>query len=139
MQCKSAKTIAEKWARVTPTRTTDFEEGVRNPTKDWEKESLASEENYQKSLQASFARKARPAGIKKCGTSGQQSATIEKGLNRWPEGVAGAEDKMSAGMEMVVRAIESVPLRPKYPKGDPRNLEIIKDITQAIHKAKIAS
>ena len=138
MFCKSARAIAQKWARVTPTRLTDYEEGVRNPKRDWEKSALDSEENYRKSLTASFARNARPAGIKQCGTTGQQAATIEKGLVRWPEGVAGAEDKMSDGMEMVVRAIESVKERPKFPKGDPRNLEIVKDITQAIHKAKIA-
>lgn len=138
MLVKSARDIAAKWARVTPTRLEDYEFGVRNPKKDWEKESLDSEENYQIALKASFARKARPKGIRKVGTSGQQRATIEKGLIRWPEGVAGAEDRMSEGMEMVVNAIASVKERPKYPKGDIRNLEIIKDITQAIHKAKIA-
>ena len=33
----SAAKIAEKWARVTPDRTQDYEDGVRSPSKDWEK------------------------------------------------------------------------------------------------------
>ena len=38
MKVKSAIDIARKWARVTSGRTEDYEEGVRNPTKDWETE-----------------------------------------------------------------------------------------------------
>jgi len=138
MITKSAAQIAAKWGRVTPERVDDYSEGVRNPRKDWEKNSVDSEDNYQAALKESFGRNARVKGIKKVGTAGQIAATIEKGISRWPEGVRVAESKMASGMEFVVRAIESVKERPKYPKGDPRNLEIVKDITQAIHKAKIA-
>ena len=138
MITKSAAQIAAKWARVTPERTADYEEGVRNPRKDWEKNSIDAEDRYQAGLKESFTRNARPKGIKQVGTAGQMAATIEKGIPRWPEGVRVAEGKMASGMEFVVRAIESVKERPKYPKGDPRNLEIVKDITQAIHKAKIS-
>jgi len=138
MVCTSAAAIARKWARVTPERTEDYEAGVRSPRKDWEKESVDAESRYQEALKQSFTRNARSKGVKKCGTAAQIAATLEKGLTRWPEGVRVAESKMSEGMEFVVRAIESVKERPKYPKGDPRNLEIVKDITQAIHKARIA-
>ena len=138
MIVKSAAEIAAKFIRVTPDRVQDYEDGVRNPRRDWLKNSVESEDNYQAALKASFARNARVKGLQRVGTSGQMAATIEKGIPRWPEGVRISEDKMRSGMEFVVRAIESVKERPKYPKGDPRNLEIVKDITQAIHKARIA-
>ncbi len=32
---KSSAKIAEKWAKVTPQRSAEYEDGVRNPTKDW--------------------------------------------------------------------------------------------------------
>ena len=139
MKCKTAAAIAEKWSRVTSERTQDYEDGVRNPRKDWKTNAVASEGNYQEALKQSFTRKERVRGIEKVGTAGQQAATIEKGIPRWPEGVRVAQGKMADGMEMVVKAIQSVTERPKYPKGDPRNLDIVKDITQAIHKAKIGS
>lgn len=138
MICKSAAEIAKKFIRVTPDRVEDYEEGVKNPRKDWQKNSIDSESNYQAALKESFTRNARVKGIQRVGTAGQMAATIEKGLARWPEGVRIAEEAMRSGMEFVVRAIESVKERPKYPKGDPRNLEIVKDITQAVHKARIS-
>lgn len=138
MICKSAAAIAAKFIRVTPDRVQDYEDGVKNPRKDWQKNSIDSEDNYQAALKASFARNARVKGIQRVGTAGQMQATIEKGVPIWPERVRTAGEKMREGMEFVVRAIESVKERPKYPKGDPRNLEIVKDITQAVHKARLA-
>ncbi|GAH40187.1 unnamed protein product, partial [marine sediment metagenome] len=86
MIVKSASKIAEKWARVTPERTVDYEEGVRNPSKDWEKETLDAEGRYEAGIKASITRKAFGKGVKKVGTAKQQSKTILKGLIRWPEG-----------------------------------------------------
>ncbi len=139
MIVKTAAAIAAKWARVTVNRVQDYEDGVRNPRRDWAKNAIDAEDNYQAALKESFTRKARVKGITKVGTAGQQAATIEKGIPRWPEGVRVAQPKMEEGMGFVVRAIASVKERPKYPKGDIRNLEIVKDITQAVHKAKIGA
>ena len=136
MITKSAQKIAEKWARVTPARSVDFEEGVRNPRKDWEKNTLDAEERYEKGITAAIGRKAFGKGVKSTGTAGQQQATIEKGLVRWPEGVRLAEPKMAAGMEKVVKTLESTTLPPKYPKGDPRNLERVRVTNVALHKMK---
>ena len=138
MIVKTAAAIAAKWARVTVNRVQDYEDGVRNPRKDWAKGAIDAEDRYQESLKQSFTRNARVKGITRVGTAGQQQATIEKGIPRWPEGVRVAQPKMESGMDFVVRAIASVKERPKFTKGDPRNLEIVKDITQSIHKAKIA-
>ncbi len=138
MITKSAAAIAAKFIRVTPDRVQEYEDGVRNPRRDWQKNAIDSEDNYQAALKASFTRNARVKGIQRVGTAGQMAATIEKGIPLWPERIRMAEEAMRNGMEWVVRAIESVKERPKYPKGDPRNLEIVKDLTQAIHKARIA-
>lgn len=136
MISKSAADIAKKFIRVTPDRVEDYEQGVRNPRKDWAKNAVDSEDNYRAALQESFKRNARVKGIEKVGSSGQIQATLEKGVPIWPERVRQSETAMREGMEPVVRAIESVKLRPKYPKGDPRNYEIVKDIGTAIHKMK---
>jgi len=39
---RSASEIAEKWARVTPGLTPDYEAGAKNPNKDWETQTLAA-------------------------------------------------------------------------------------------------
>ena len=63
----SAELIAKKWARVTPERTEDYDEGVRNPKKNWETETLAAESNYEKGVVSAIARKGFGRGVKKAG------------------------------------------------------------------------
>lgn len=136
MQVKSASNIAKKWARVTPERTQDYEEGVRNPLKDWETETKAAEERYEEGVKAGISRKAFGKGVSRVGTAKQKSKTILKGIPRWPEGVRGAEADMRTGMEPVVKVLEGITLPKRYSTGDPRNIERVKIIQQALHKLK---
>jgi len=132
----SAAKIAKKWARVTPERTQDYEEGVRNPLRDWAKETSAAESRYEDGVKAAIARKAFGKGVNKAGTEKQKSKTILKGIPRWPEGVRIAEKDMQAGMTPVVAVLEGLTLPQRYATGDPRNIERVKVIQQALHKMK---
>ncbi len=132
----NAKKIAEKWARVTAERIQDYEDGVRNPQKDWETETSEAEDRYEQGIKDAIARKAFGKGVKRVGTSKQQNACIIKGIVRWPEGVRGAEGDMEKGMVPVVTALEGLKLPPRYPTGDPRNIERVKVIQQTLHKLK---
>ncbi|KKL00836.1 hypothetical protein LCGC14_2628470 [marine sediment metagenome] len=136
MQVKSASEIAKKWARVTPERTQDYEDGVRNPLHDWEAETLAAEDRFEEGIKLAIQRKAFSKGVKKAGTAKQKSKTILKGIPRWPEGVRGAEADMQAGMEPVVKVLEALVLPKRYATGDPRNIDRVKVIQQALHKLK---
>ena len=136
MEVKDASAIAKKWVRVTSERTEDYEEGVRNPAKDWEKETLDAEDRYEAGIKASIVRKAFSKGVKKVGTAKQKAKTILKGIIRWPDGVRGAEDDMRTGMEPVVDVLRALKLPERYPTGDPRNIERVKAIQQALHKMK---
>lgn len=136
MTVPSAIKIAAKWVRVTAERTEDYEEGVRNPLRDWATETAAAEENYEAGVKAAIARKAFGKGVKKVGTAKQQSKTIIKGIPRWPEGVRVAESDMQAGMEPVVKVLEALKLPQRYPTGDPRNIKRVEVIQQALHKLK---
>ena len=136
MIVKTAAAIAKKWARVTPERTVDYEEGVKNPAKDWEKETIAAEARFEAGIKDAIARKAFGKGVRKVGTAKQKSKTILKGIPRWPEGVRGAEDDMLKGMEPVVKTLEALTLPERYPTGDPRNIKRVEAIQQALHKMK---
>lgn len=137
MKTKSAAETGRKWSRVTPDRAEDYEDGVRSPGKDWETETLAAEDNYEEGIRKSITNKSFGKGVKRTGTAGQQKATIEKGIPRWPEGVRLAEGKMVAAMEPVIKTLESIKLPPRYPKGDPRNLKRVEAVTSALHKMKV--
>ncbi len=134
---KSAAEIAKKFIRVTPERTEDYEYGVKNPLNDWEKNTLASEENYELGVKAAMLKKRFGKGVKKVGTAGQKAATILKGIARWPEGVRLSEDAYRKGMEPVVNVLKALVLPKRYPKGDPRNIKRVEAVQQALHKMKI--
>jgi len=134
----TARAIASKWARVTPERTEDYEEGVRNPRKNWENETVAAEGNYEKGVTAAISRKSFSKGVKRAGTAKQQGNSITKGIPRFGEGVRMGEPAMEAGMERVVKTMQGITLPPKYPKGDPRNYERVKAIGDALFKMKIS-
>ncbi len=135
----SAAVIAEKWGRVTPERIIDYEKGVRNPLRDWETETKAAESRYEEGIKAAISRKAFGKGVSRVGTAKQKAKTILKGIPRWPEGVRVAEDDMRKGMESVVKTLEGITLPPRYAAGDPRNIERVRVIQQALHKMKIGA
>lgn len=136
MKCPSASVIAARFVKYAPQRQDRYEDGVRNPSEDWEKQTKDAEPNYEKGIQAAIARKAFGKGVVKCGTSRQQSKTIVKGIPRWVEGISGAEADMASAMGPVVAVIEATTLPPRYPTGDERNYERVKSIGKALRKAK---
>ena len=131
----SASEIAKRFVKYAPQREERFEEGVRNPGEDWERNTKAAEGNYEEGVKKGITRKAFGKGVTKCGTAKQQAKTIMN-LTRWREGIENAESTMAEAMGPVVAVLEGVKLPPAYPKGDSRNLERVKAITTALRKAK---
>lgn len=136
MKCPSASVIAARFVKYAPQRADRYDDGVRNPAEDWEKQTKDAEPNYEKGVTAAIARKAFGKGVAKCGTSRQQAKTIVKGIPRWVEGISGAEVDMEKAMGPVVSVIEATTLPPRYPTGDVRNYERSKAVGMALRKAK---
>lgn len=135
MNYPTAQEIARRYVQFAPARAPRYEQGVRNPVRDWEKETADAEPNYEKGVQDAIKRKAFGKGVKKCGTERQKSQTI-KNITRWAEGIEGAEDVMAAAMESVSRVAQAIVLPPAYPKGDKRNYLRSEAVGTALRKAK---
>lgn len=135
MKVPDASEIARRFVEFAPGRASRYEAGVRAPTKDWEKETLDAESNYEDGIKKAIARKAFSKGVKKSGTAHQQAQTI-KNIPRWVEGIEGALDVMTAAMEPVVTVMRAIVLPKRYPTGDDRNYAISKHVGQALRKAK---
>jgi len=135
MDCPSAREIADRFVKFAPGRSDRYEEGVRNPKKDWAEETAAAEKNYEEGVKKSITRKAFGTGVKKCGTARQQEHTI-RNIPRWSEGISGAGDDMAAAMGPVVAVLQATKLPERYPTGDDRNYERSKTVGKALRKAK---
>jgi len=133
---KPTEQIAEKWSRVTPQRAQDFERGVREPVRDWATAAAGAEGSFRDGVQAAAREGRFGRGVRRAGTEKWQRKTLEKGPARFSEGVAVSAPDFQAGFEPFRRTIEATELPPRFPKGDPRNIERVRVIAAALNKAK---
>lgn len=133
---KSLDKIATKWDERVGVSNRDYEEGVKAPTKDWAEGALAAKDNYEAGIQQAIQQGRREKGIQEAGTKKWQAKTVEKS-SRWAQGVSGAVDDMKKGFQPYHDEIANLDYGPRYPAGDPRNLQRVKIGNDALHKKKV--
>ncbi len=138
MAAKDASSVAQKWIRVTPQRSQDFEEGVQNPRKPWKASTLSAAQRHTDGVQKAIQEKRFEKGVSKTSEEDWKQNTISKGRTRWGEGVAIAQDKYARNFAPYLSVMTSIDPGPKFPKGDPRNIDRVKKIAMALHKKKVS-
>jgi len=136
-EIKGISAIADKWARVTPGRTEDYKLGIQNPKRDWEEETVAAKGNWKAGVDAAQVKGLFEKGVKKAGTKKWQDKALKKGPGRFAEGVYIAQPDYEKGFAPYRDAIEKVDLGPRFPRRDPRNLDRVKRVVDALVKQKI--
>jgi len=135
---KSLDRISKKWARVAAQSQTEYEEGVKDPRVDWAEATKAAEANYERGLQASIQRKAFGKGVTRAGTQKWQQMTLAKGPQRWANGIAISTGAYEAGFAPFREVIQRTSLPPRGPKGDPKNIQRVSVLADALHKEKLS-
>ncbi|MBA7495639.1 hypothetical protein ES702_06228 [subsurface metagenome] len=136
-EIKSLSDIRDKWTRVTPMRTEDYKLGIQNPRRDWADETLAGKGNWKAGVDAAAAKDLFAKGVQKAGTAKWREHALKKGPGRFAEGVYIAGPDYEDGFKPFHEAIARVDLGPRFPKRDPRNLERVKKIVDALIAEKI--
>ncbi len=134
---KSLAAIQEKWTRVTPGRTEDYKLGINNPKRDWKEATLGGAANWKLGIDAAHAKNLFPKGVEKAGTAKWKNNALKKGPTRFAEGVYIAGPDFGKGFGPFRDAIERVDLGPRFPKRDPRNLDRVRRIVEALIKEKV--
>ena len=135
-EIKDVGRIAAKWARVAPQRTQDYTDGVSSPRRDWAASAGAAQDTHTAAMQRAATQKSYSRGVRAAGTPKWQSRALAKGPNRFAEGVAIAEPDYRAAFTPFAETIARTQLPPRFPKGDPRNLERVKAIATALFNRK---
>jgi hypothetical protein len=136
-EIKSTAAIQEKWARVTPGRTEDYTLGIKNPKRDWAQAATSAKESHKAAMQAAATADSYAKGVAKAGTARWQDKATRKGPSRFAEGVAIAAPDYGTGFSPYADTIKATSLPVRYPKGDLRNLDRVKVISQALRKKKV--
>jgi hypothetical protein len=138
-EIKSMSNIRDKWTRVTPGRTEDYKLGIQNPKRDWADETKAAEDNWKAGIDAAAAKGLFGKGVDKAGSKKWQDKALKKGPGRFAEGVYIAGPDYEAGFKPFHDAIERVDLGPKFPRRDPRNLDRVKRVVDALISEKLGT
>lgn len=136
-EIKSLSAIRDKWTRVTPGRAEDYKIGIQNPKRDWAEETEASKANWKAGVDAAAAKDMFAKGVSKAGTKKWQDKSLSKGPGRFAEGVYIAGPDYEKGFAPYREAIARVDLGPKFPRRDPRNLERVKKVCDALIAEKV--
>jgi len=139
VRVKAIGDIAEKWAKETPARQPYYAAGIENPTKDWAESAAAAEPAYAAGVQEAIGRKAFSKGVREVGTEKWQRKAREVGVPRYGPGVTAAKGDYMTRFGPYRDELERVSLPTRGPRGDPRNLERVKAIADALHKRRIST
>jgi len=137
-EIRDLSAIKEKWTRVTPMRTEDYKIGIKNPRRDWEKETEAAEDTYKMGVDQAHAKGLFAKGVKRAGTKKWQEKALAKGPTRFAEGVYLAGDDYETGFAPYREAISRADLGPRFPKRDPRNIDRVKKVVEALITQKLS-
>jgi hypothetical protein len=129
--------IVAKWAEVTPGRAPYYEKGIREPKKNWEEEAINAEGAWESGVTAAVTEKRFAGGVKKAGFATWQKKALALGVPRWPDGVRKARDDYSAGWKPYYDVLTALVLPERGAKGDPKNIDRVRAIADALHKKKL--
>jgi len=133
---KTMDKIASKWAEVTPQRLPQYQEGVASPRVSWAQAAKAAYDNYKAGITAAISANRYPKGIDKAGDDRWSRMTLAKGPSRWGEGVTLGLEDYSRGFSPFRETISNLTLPPRFARRDPRNLERVRAIVQAMIATK---
>lgn len=135
---RSATDIAKKWAEVTPGRAAQYEQGVRNPVRDYAANAAAANDAWKAGVQQAAQRDGFKRGVQRAGTARWQERAAKLGPARYGPGVQVAQPDYEAGFAPYREAIAAVALPPRGPRRAPQNLQRVNAIVQAISARKEA-
>ncbi|TES92259.1 MAG: hypothetical protein E3J94_02795 [Desulfobacteraceae bacterium] len=136
-EIKALSDIRDKWTRVTPGRTEDYKIGIKNPKRDWADETEAAKGNWKAGIDQAAAKDLFAKGVVKAGTKKWQDKALKVGPGRFSEGVYLAGPDYEKGFAPYHEAIARVDLGPRFPRRDPRNIDRVKRIVEALVKEKV--
>ena len=135
-EIKDLSVISSKWTRVTPGRQDDYKAGIQNPRRDWGSQTAASEANYKAGVDAAQAKGLFKKGVEAAGSAKWKEKSLSKGPSRFAEGVYSSGNDYQKGFQPYHDAIKAANLGPRFPRRDPRNLQRVANVVNAIVAAK---
>ncbi len=88
IQTKDLAAVVAKWSQRAQAAGPDYSAGVKNPRRDWAQDTVASADAWAAGVQQAVADGRFSRGVQSAGTPKWQNAAVNKGVARYPTGVA---------------------------------------------------
>jgi hypothetical protein len=132
----TASAIAEKWARVTPGRQTDYQNGVSGAAQAYQDGVNSAGDAYSQGVQAAIGNGSYQKGVMNKGAKYASKAS-QIGAGRWAQGVPAARSDYETGVQRPLAALASLTLPPRQAKGSPSNLQRVALVVDALRASKM--
>lgn len=129
---------SDKWQRRASVAQQDYKDGVAGAGQEWQANTLAAASNHTTATQASLARGAFAAGVKRVGPEKWQRKSETVGAERFSQGVAAATTDYEQAVGPYLDTIETTKLPPRGPKGDPNNINRVIALNKALRDKKLS-
>ncbi len=137
IQTKDLAAVAAKWSQRAQAAGPDYQNGVKTPRRDWAQNTSAAADSWSAGVQQAVADGRFGRGVAAAGTPKWQNAAINKGVARYPTGVAQGGPAYTQGFGPYLQVIASLTLPPGGPKGSPNNYLRSQAVGTALHNKKI--
>lgn len=137
VEVPSVDRVKDKWVRKASAATDDYRAGVENPRRDWKQATLSAVDAWSQGVQNAINNGLFEKGVNAVSTEDWKKQALELGVRRYADGVRASADKYAKKMSKVLAILKEVSLPPRKARGDPANLDRVRVIMEALHKAKI--
>lgn len=137
MRVKDIGRSARKFVERASVAVEEYKYGVSNPKRPWKEATLAAVDVHKTAMQAALARDAFGKGVTKTPADKQSSRAAGKGADRYPSGVAGAEEDWRKGWDPYGAVLRGLTLGPRGPRGSEQNRKRSTDVQVALHRKRI--
>lgn len=139
IKVSDAATAAKKFVQRAQAAGPDYKKGVENAGSEWQAATAASADTYAAGVQDGINRGAFQKGVVKAGSQRYQERASGVGAQRYPQGIAGAENDWAQGTAPYLQTIAGLSLPPRRPKGDPSNYQRSQAVGMALRARKIGN
>lgn len=131
----SPTAAGQKWASVTPTRSTFYQAGVQAAGGKWQAAVDQSQPNWAAGVQEAVGSGRYQSGVSGKGAKySNKAATV--GTGRWQAGVGAGATAYEQGVAPVFAALSGTTLPPRFAKGNPANLARVQMVVEVERAAR---
>lgn len=130
--------VAEKWATVTPGRSSFYQTGTVGKGGEWESKTVAAKGTYKTGVSVAGIENRFAGGVRRAGGGKWERKISAVGVGRFGPGIAAAKDDYMTGVSDYLSMLSGMSIPDRGPRGDPGNYAIVQKVGDALHKKRLA-